>query len=88
MKQMRDVLCGAHAPVDNGINGDIANVAVAPCVGRWLYRVILRRWETTATDRATVRDCPGKQRLPIRMSREIGPRKRRPEIVRFNVRLP
>jgi hypothetical protein len=49
-------LCIAHVPVNNGINGDIEDTTVAPYVGRWLSRVILRRWETTATDRATVRD--------------------------------
>jgi hypothetical protein len=40
--------CAARAPVNNGINGDDAFAAVAPCEERWLIRVILRRWETTA----------------------------------------
>jgi hypothetical protein len=35
-------------PVNNGINGDIKDIAVAPREGRWLSKVILRRWETTA----------------------------------------
>jgi hypothetical protein len=43
-------------PVNSGINGDIEDSAVAPREGRWLSKVILRRWETTATDRATDRD--------------------------------
>jgi len=50
------LLAGASnngVPVDNGNNGDSAERAVAPFAGVRLTRVILRRWETIATDRAT-----------------------------------
>jgi hypothetical protein len=52
--------------VDSGNSGDIKASVVALFAASALDSVILRRWETIATDRATDRDCPDKQRHPIR----------------------
>ena len=43
-------------PVDNGINGDIEDTAVAPREGRWLSKVIYGDGKPPRTDRATDRD--------------------------------
>src|SRR4051794_17347949 len=53
--------------VNNGNNGD-GPLGILVLDAEWrLNRDILRRWETTATVRAPVRDCPDTQRLPIRI---------------------
>ena len=44
--------------------------------------IILRRWETIATVRAAVRDCPDVQRHPIRIRLGADPWRRCPEIAR------
>src|SRR6516164_1220023 len=41
-----------RTPVNNVNCGDIDRTAVAQCLRPWLNMAILRRWETTATDRA------------------------------------
>jgi hypothetical protein len=53
--------------VNNGNSGDIWQ-SVLEFDPRWrLNHVILWRWETIASVRAPVRDCPDMQRLPIRI---------------------
>jgi len=47
-----------RAPVDNGNSGDIANGVLVLLAGAELNKVILRRWDAIASDRATESRLP------------------------------
>jgi hypothetical protein len=63
--QMKSVL-RCKLPVDNGNSGDANQRALVPYAGMRLNVPILRRWETTASDRAPDLDRPDEQRPPSR----------------------